>query len=140
MGLVSHLHLDSGCIKAEIFGFRISFKPSIWEKVCFISIFREIQLPTNTTVPHHRRTYNRQHNEHVHITCTLCVVHSYHASQSSENLWHKFHQWMMLTTTNVIEKIFLNILVSASKKWAGLTGTQERIKVFERLSILMSLD
>jgi len=47
---------------------------------------------------------------------------------------------MMLTTTNVIEKIFLNILVSASKKWAGLTGTQERIKVFERLSILMSLD
>jgi len=33
-----------------------------------------------------------------------------------------------------LKRIFLNILVTASETWAGRSGTQERIKVFGRLT------
>jgi len=57
-----------------------------------------------------------------------CVVRTHHASHNSENLFkvkHKFHQWVALMTTYVIERNFLNILVSASKTWTNRSGTQE---------------
>ena len=66
----------------------------------------------------------------------LWVVHSHHASESSEKVlkfgtnctsWRRYSQLTFL-------KKFFNIHVSVSKKWAVRSSTQEIINVFARLT------